>query len=803
LIINNKKDWHLFGGGSSMLKNYFRVAVRNLLRNKAFSVLNISGLALGMASATLIGLWILHELSYDHYYPKQARLYELMTNHEADGKISSGIQTPEIMPPTIKREVPEVEQVARLNWPGPALFIVNDKSIKASGGCADPEFLTMFDFPFVEGDRTTALNDPYSVVLTASMAKRLFGNDNPVGRTVKIDNELTWTVTGVMKDLPDNTQFKFDWLNSYHFKEVKHYIDSDWTDVGNKAFVLLKPHADPVRVNARLKPMIPTYSHGYNVTTAFIYPMDRMRLYSEFENGKPVGGRITTVRTFGLIAVLILLIACINFMNLSTARSDKRAKEVGIRKVVGAGRPSLIFQFLGESLLIALIGGILALILVQLSLPAFNQLTGKELSIAYGSIYFWLCAAAFICFTGLLAGSYPAFYLSSFRPISVLKAVFRHVNALVTPRKVLVVVQFTVAIVLIISTMVILQQVKYAQGRSTGYDQRNLIYVMLEGDLYTHYEAVRSSLLNSGAVTAVSGSGSPITQTWSSGSSLSWEGMTANTHITFMRASSDGNIVKAAGLTLVQGRDIDIRQYPADSTACLINEAALKAAGFKNPIGQLIFDDPLHWHVVGVIKDFILNSPYEPIKPLIIKGPRYGIGVFHMKLNSDRPTAQNLATIEKILKTYNPAFPFEYHFVDQEYATYFANEQLTEKLAALFAGLIIIISCMGLFGLATYTAETRIKEIGIRKVLGATASRITVLLSTSFVKLVLVSFIVATPIAWYVMDRWLASFPYRTPVSIWLFVAAGAGAILIALFTVGFQAIRAAVANPVKSLRAE
>jgi putative ABC transport system permease protein len=801
--MNIEKDWHPIGGSPFMLKNYFRVAMRNLLRNKAFSVLNISGLALGMASATLIGLWILHELSYDHYYPKQARLYELMTNHEADGKISSGVATPEIMPPAIKREVPEVEQIARLNWPGPALFIVNDKSIKASGGCADPEFLTMFDFPFVEGDPTTALDDPYSVVLTVSMAKRLFGNDNPVGRTVKIDNQLTWTVTGVMKDLPDNTQFKFDWLNSYHSKEVKHYIDSDWTDVGNKAFVLLKPHADPVRVNARLKPMIPLYSHGYNVTTAFIYPMDRMRLYSDFENGKPVGGRITTVRTFGLIAVLILLIACINFMNLSTARSDKRAKEVGIRKVVGAGRSSLIFQFLGESLLIALIGGIIALILVQLSLPAFNQLTGKELSIAYGSIYFWLCAAAFICFTGLLAGSYPAFYLSSIRPISVLKAVFRHVNALVTPRKVLVVVQFTVAIVLIISTMVILQQVKYAQGRSTGYDQRNLIYVMLEGDLSKHYEAVRASLVNSGAVTAVSGSGSPITQIWSSGSDLSWEGMAAKTHITFMRASSDGDIVKAAGLTLVQGRDIDIRQYPADSTACLINEAALKATGFKNPIGQLIFDDPLHWHVVGVIKDFILTSPYEPIKPLIIKGPRYGIGVMHMKLNADHPTAQYLATIEKILKIYNPAFPFEYHFVDQEYATYFANEQLTEKLAALFAGLIIIISCIGLFGLATYTAETRIKEIGIRKVLGATASRITVLLSRSFVKLVLVSFIVATPIAWYVMDRWLASFPYRTPVSIWLFVAAGAGAVLIALFTVGFQAIRAAVANPVKSLRAE
>jgi putative ABC transport system permease protein len=786
-----------------MLKSYFLVAIRSLLRNKAFSLLNISGLALGMASATLIGLWIINELSYDAYYPKKDRLYELMTNHRADGKVYSGISTPEIMPPTVKQESPGVEEIARLGWPGSSLFNVDDKAIKASGMAADPGFLTMFDFPFAEGDPATALIDPYSVVLTQSMAKRLFGNDNPIGKTVKVDNQVTMTVTGVMKDLPDNTQFRFDWLNSYNFKNVKHYIDSDWTDVNNRAYVLLKPHTDPARVNAQLKPMITRHGHGYKSTDAFIYPLDRMRLYSEFENGQPIGGRITTVRIFGLIAGLILLIACINFMNLSTARSDRRAKEVGIRKVVGAIRPSLIIQFLGESLLIALISGILALALVQFALPYFGKLTGKQLSLPYGSLYFWLCAALFIGFTGILAGSYPAFFLSSFRPVAVLKSTFKKMHALVTPRKVLVVVQFTVAIVLIISTMVILQQVKYAQNRSTGYDQRSLIYVYLEGDLGQHYEALRSDLLNSGAVTAMSGTGSPITQTYSMGSSISWDGMAEGTHVSIMRASTDGNIVKAAGLSLEQGRDIDIRQYPSDSTACLINEAALKAMGIKNPLGQLMFDYPTHWHIVGVIKDFVLNSPYEPIKPLIIKGPKSGIGYLHLKLNSDRPTAQNLAAVEKIIKTYNPSFPFEYHFVDEEYALNFANEQLTEMLAALFTGLIIVISCLGLFGLAAYMAESRVKEIGIRKVLGASATRIGFLLSTSFVKLVLISFVVAAPIAWWAMHRWLEGYPYRTAISGWLFVIAGAGALLIALITVAFQAIKAAVANPLKSLKTE
>jgi len=785
-----------------MFKTFCKIAARSLLRHRAFSVINICGLAIGMGSALLIGLWIRHEFSYDRLYPKQDRLYQLMTTNPANGKLWTGVPTAEIMHAYILKDLPQVEATARLGWSDNILFHYKDKDLKSYGAPADPSFLSMFDFPMVEGKAEGALDDPYSLVLTQHMAKGLFGSEDPMGKMVRVD-DMSFKVTGVMKDLPDNTQFQFDWLNSYRLREIKGYIDSDWTDVSNKAYVLLRPHATEASANGRLKGMVAAYAHGKTASEAFIYPMGRTHMYSDFENGKPSGGRIVTVRIFALIAGLILLIACINFMNLSTARSERRAKEVGIRKSMGAKKAALVTQFLGESLLVSLLAGALALLLVQLSIPSFGALTGKDLSMPYHSLPFWLCGLGLILLTGLLAGSYPAFFLSAFRPVSVLKGTFIKIQGLATPRKMLVVIQFTVAIVLIVSTLVILRQVRYAQERNTGYDQQNLIYVRIEGDMGQHYEAIRADLLNSGAVSAISGTGTPLTLTYSAGSHLTWPGSPADEQVQFMRASTDGNIVQSAGLKLVEGRDIDIRKYPSDSTACLINEAALKAMGIQHPLGTPIFDDPLHWHVVGVIKDFVLNSPYEAIKPLIIKGPRYGIGVFHIRLNARRPVGEDLAAIAKILKTYNPSYPFEYHFVDEDYARNFANEQLTAKLAALFAGLAILISCLGLFGLATYIAESRTKEIGIRKVLGASALKIAVLLSSSFARLVLVSIMVASPLAWYVMYRWLQGYAYRAPLTGWPFVLAGAGALLIALGTVSFQAIRAAMANPVQSLRTE
>lgn len=786
-----------------MLKNYWKIAVRNLLRSKGFSFLNIAGLVLGMASATLILLWIQHERSYDTFHEKNARLYELMTSHFADGKWGTGSATPEVMPPAIMKDCPEVEDVVRISWNSSLLFNYKDKAIKAEGAASDTGFLTAFSFPLIKGDAGTALRDPYSIVVTEGMAKKLFGDEDPMGKIVKMDNKDNFKVTGVLKDLPDNTQFRFEFINSYNFLTMKGWIDKDWTDVNNRAFVLLKPHTSLGAVNARLKGMIHQYSGGRTTTEAFIYPLNKMRLYSDFEDRKPSGGRITTVRIFGLVAALILGIACINFMNLSTARSERRGKEVGIRKVVGARKPSLILQFLCESLMIAFISGILAFFVVQWSLPAFGELTHKHLVLGYPDPYFWLCALGFVLLTGLLAGSYPAFFLSSFRPAAVLKGASLKVHALLTPRKVLVVTQFTIAVVLIVSSLVIARQIQYAQDRKTGYDQRNLIYMYLEGDIRSHFPTIKQELLQSGAATAVSMTTSPLTQTWSRGSGLSWEGMAPNTHISFIRTGSTGDIAKAAGLKLVSGRDLDVYTYPTDSFACLVNEAAVKMMGIKDPVGQWIFDDPVKWHIVGVVKDFVMGSPYEPIMPLIIKGPKFYMSTMHVRLNGEHSTRENLAVMEKIFKTYNPAYPFEYHFIDADYADKFSNERLTGKLASLFAGLTILISCLGLFGLAAYMAESRTKEIGIRKVLGASAMRISLLLSSGFVRLVLIAIAVATPIAWYVTHQWLQGYHYRVTIQWWWFGAAGLIAVVIALLAVSTQSIRAAMTNPVKSLRSE
>ncbi len=786
-----------------MLKNYIKIAFRNLFRNKGFSLINIGGLAIGMASAILILLWVQNEISYDRFHEKNSRLYEVWENNISDGALQTGLATPQLMGPALKNDYPEIESTARISWDQSILFGYGDKHIKATGTWADPSFLTMFSFPLLMGDAKTALNDPHSLVITEKLSKKLFGDENPIGKVVKFDNSENFIVTGLLKDLPNNTDFDFEFLESATFMESKGYMDADWTDVSIRTFVLLKPNTRLAEVNSKIKNIVLKYSGGRSKDESFLYPVSRLRLYSKFVEGKPNGGRVETVRLFTLIALFILLIACINFMNLSTARSEKRAKEVGIRKVAGALKKSLVAQFLIESIIISAIAGVFALIIVQLSLPSFNQLTQKQLYIDYTNFYFWLISIGFVLFTGLLAGSYPAFFLSNFKPVAVLKGTFKKVNALVTPRKILVVSQFTFAIILVISTLIIVQQIKYAQERNAGYDKNNLAYIFIEGDIPKNYHLIKNDLMNSGTAIAVSQTMAPLTQSWSSGMSLNWQGKDPNTRPTFDRSTTDGGIVKTAGLELVQGRDIDINKYPTDSTACIINESAAKLMNFKNPIGQLVFDDPINWHIVGVIKDFILQSPYDKTRPIIFKGPRYGSNVMNIKFNNKYTTAQNLASTEKILKKYNPAYPFEYHFIDEEYAKKFSDQQLIGTLAGLFAGLTIFISCLGLFGLATYMAESRIKEVGVRKILGASVSNIAALLSKDFVTLVIISIFIASPIAWYFMKQWLISFDYRIQISWYVFALAGFTAIIIAIVTVSFQAIKAAIANPVKSLRTE
>jgi putative ABC transport system permease protein len=786
-----------------MLRNYFITALRNLLRNRVYSLINISGLAIGMACAVLILLWIQNTVSVDRFHAGIDRIYGVYGNDEYGGKIQSGSPTPEIMAPGLKNDVPEIDKVARVDWGNDLLFTVGDKSLKVHGNTVDADFLSIFSFPLVDGNPQTALIDPYSVLLTQKEARVIFGNEEAMGKIIKVDNGENFKVTGILKDLPNNTAFDFDYLLSYNFKSIKHYIDSDWTDVSIRTFVTLKPNVSFTVSNEKIKNVILLHSGHKSKTTEFLYPLSRIHLYGNFDNGKETGGLINTIRIFMLIAIFILLIACINFMNLSTARSEKRAKEVGVRKVAGALKGALISQFLTESVFIALVAGILAILIVQVSLPAFNTLTGRKLFVDYTNPYFLFSSIGFILLTGLLAGSYPAFFLSAFKPAAVLKGSFKKINALVTPRKVLVITQFTFAIVLIICTLIVEQQVKYAQGRDLGYNKNGLGYVYLEGDDYKNYASIKNELLNTGVASSASKTMAPITQNWSSGISMNWAGKDPNTKIQINRYTADADLIKTMGMKLVEGRDIDVKDYPSDSTACLISEAAVKAMGFKNPIGQMIFDDPISWHVVGVIGDFVLESPYEPIKPFMVKGPKYGGNVIHIKFNPQHTTSQNLAAAEKIFKKYNPAYPFEFHFIDEEYARKFSNEQLAGKLAGLFAALTIFISCLGLFGLATFMAENRIREIGVRKVLGASVSNITFLLSKEFVKLVLISIFIASPIAWWAMDKWLGSYDYHVGLGITTFLVAGGMSVIIALVAVSYQSIKAAVSNPVKSLRME
>ncbi len=788
-----------------MLTNFFKVAWRNLLRNKGFSFINIAGLAIGMAAAILITLWIQHEMSYDQFHVKKDRIYEAWNKAHFSGKLQCWNTTPKILARTLEKDVPEVERAVRVYWPRNILFSLGEKRLTAAGNQVDTGFLQMFSFPMLKGNPQTALNDGYSIVLTEKLAKNLFGDEDPMGKILKLDNKDNFTVTGILKDLPNNSRFGFEFLTNWELVKRQGEDDSSWGNNSTRTYVLLKENASMASANDKIKGIKVRYSKDEDPNwEMFIYPSSRWRLYSSFTNGKEDGGLIDFVKLFGVIALFILLIACINFMNLSTARSEKRAKEVGIRKVVGAQKGSLIGQFIGESIMIACIAGILALGLVQLSLPAFGKLTDKELHLDFANIYFWLSAIGFVVFTGIVAGSYPAFFLSSFKPVKVLKGTFKAAHALVTPRKMLVVLQFTFAIILIICTSIVKQQIDHAQNRETGYDRNNLVYHFLTDELRKSYPLVKNELLSSGVATSVSRTSSPLTQGWSDTWGFEWVGKDPADKTDFDRYVADEELVKTAGFRITRGRDFNLKEFPTDSSGMILNESAVKAMNFKDPIGQIVKDDGREYHVVGVINDFILQSPYYPTKPMVIEGcSNDWMNVIHFKLNAANSTADNLTKAEAIFKKYNPEYPFEYKFIDEEYSRKFKAEERTGTLAALFAGLTIFISCLGLFGLATYMAENRIKEIGIRKVLGASIPGITALLSKDFLKLVMISFVIASPVAWWMMDKWLQDYPYHVNIHWYVFAIAGLLSFLISVLTVSYQAIKAAVANPVKSLRTE
>lgn len=800
-----------------MFKNYFsagyrvKIAFRNLWRHKSFSAINIFGLAIGMASAMLILLWIQNEMSIERFHKNEDRIY-LMYNRDKDpeGKAWAWQNTPKILATTLKKDYPEVEDAVRYQNIT-FLLTAGDKKLNQRGAFADSGFLNVFSFPLLKGNPSDALKGSYSIVLTEQFAKSLFGNENAMGKTVRVDSVNNCTVTGILKDLPNNTKFDFAYILPWAYMHKLGWDDEYWGNNSVYTYALLKPGSSESAFDAKIKNISIDHTKGTenaSTTEVFTQPLSRSYLYAKSDDGKLVAGQIETVRLFSIIAAFILLIACINFMNLSTARSEKRAKEVGIRKVVGMQKKSLIFQFLGESILISIISFIVALFIVQISLGAFNQLVGKQLFIDYKDPMLWIFSISFILLTGLLAGSYPAFYLSSFNPIQVLKGTLLKSNALVAPRKVLVIVQFTFAIILMIGTIIVVRQIQYGLNRESGYNRDNLVYIFTQGKVDEHYLSIKNDLLNSGVATSVTRSANPITQKWSDSWGFQWAGSTkADEKVDFVRLQSDADFVKTMGVKLIEGRDIDVYNYPTDTSAIVLNETAVKAMHVKDAVGMIIRQsgDSAVFHVVGVVKDFIIESPFQQdISPLMIFGPGNMFAqVLHIKLNAAKSTATNVSGVENILKKYNPDYPPEVIFADESYAKKFSDAQRTGKLAALFAALTIFISCLGLFGLATYMAENRIKEIGVRKVLGASVAGITALLSIDFLKLIAISFAIAAPIAWWSMSKWLDTYTYRISMEWWVFLLAGFISVIIALLTVSFQAIRAANANPVKSLRSE
>jgi len=792
-----------------MIKNYLKIAFRNLKKNKGFTAINIIGLAIGMAGALMILLWLQNMLTMDRFHEKSERLYIISNRDHVQGSDWAWINTPKILGPSMAHDFPDIESFSRYDPFQQFLTTYKDKKLKSKVAFVDPGFFNMFSLPIVKGEKENLFKDPNSIVLTEKYAKALFSDEDPIGKTIKIDSVNQVTVQAVMKDLPNNTDFLFESLMPWEYAKSIGYVDDNWSNNSINTYVLLKEGVSVDEFNKKIK----TYSRDHinngneytkNTGEIFAFPFKDTYLYNKGEGGAYTSGRIDLVRLFMWIGGFILLVACINFMNLSTAKSERRAKEVGVRKVIGAHKKNLIFQFLTESVLISLFAIAVTLIIIIIALPYFNNLVEKQLTLSLLSPVSWLFLIGFALFTGILSGAYPAFFLSSFKPITTLKGKRQAKNKGVSMRSILVVIQFSLAIILIIATVIVTKQIQYTKDRDRGYSDNGLLYTMMEGNLSKNYLNLRQDLLSSDAVVSVSKNMSPITDRWSSGwgftSNVSDE---ADKRIQYNRFSSDADAVKNLGFKLIQGRDIDVYKFQTDSAAVLLNESAVKALKLTDPVGSVIDGDGRKWTIVGVIKDFVMDSPFGELQPTVVMGPNAWYNIIHYRLNTNKSTADNLKTIEAIFKKYNPDYPFEYSFVDKVFESKFKEAQSVGTLSMLFAGLTIFISCLGLLALIAYMAETRMKEIAVRKVLGASVPQITSLLSLDFIKLVIIAIFIASPIAWWAMNKWLQDYNYRIEIKWYYFVVAGAAAILISLATISYQSIKAALANPVDSLRDE
>ena len=801
-----------------MFRHYFKTTFRSLWKNKGYSFLNIFGLAIGIACAGLIFLWAENELSWDNNNTNKNNLYAVRENATYAGNTFTNWSTPRPMFAAIKAEIPGIVNTCRISDEEiKSLFTIGDKSMYASGKYADGSLFSMFTLQFVQGNAAKAFNQLHSVVITQSTAKKFFVDErNVIDKTVRIDNKQDYIITGVVKDLPQNSSLQFEWLIPYEVNLIENnsYQSGDatsWNSYGPFTYVQLSDKANAITINKQLY----NYIHSKNATQtthAFLFPMHDWHLYDEFVNGKQTGGgQIEQVRMLSIIAWIILLVACINFMNLATARSEKRAKEVGVRKVLGSGKKRLIAQFLGEALLMSTIAALLSVIIIALTLPAFNQLVQKQLSLQLSNpvqIFSLLCITI-IC--GLVAGSYPSIYLSSFNPISVLKGLKIKTGSAAYIRKGLVVLQFVISVVFIISTIVVYSQIQHIKNRKLGFNKNNLIEVDMQHNVADNFSLIKNDLLHTGMADNVAFANHTILYGGDDDDRFTWQGKPANENVSIAFRNVSPEFISISGMQIIDGRDFSTDKT-SDNSSVIISESLAKILGKGSAVGKII-QSPRgredgkfeNLTVTGVVKDYVFGNIYgngsEPV--LLFCKPSQNASLLYVRLKPQINVEEALSKLQEVMKKDNPAYPLQYKFVDDQFNEMFLNEALTSKLSTIFAILAIIISCLGLFGLATYTAERRIKEIGIRKVLGASVTGITTLLSKDFLQLVAIACAVAFPVAWWIMHNWLQNYEYRIDISWWIFLAAGVSAILIALITISFQSIKAAIANPVKSLRTE
>jgi putative ABC transport system permease protein len=821
----------------NLIRHYFTIALRHVWRHRSFSAINIIGLTLGLTCCMFIYLWVTDERSIDNFHEKGDRLYNVYMRTVSPSGVTGALNTPRMVAGTEKMQyvmpviedaaktIPEVESVALYHpaytppWGKQETFTLGNKSYKLEGSRANQEFLTMFSFPLIAGDAKTALKPGYNIAISRKMSNLFF--DNPqaaIGQMLRFENNLDLNVTAVFEDLQPNTSLKFDFLISW---ELHATGQVNWASGIVYSTVLLKPGADVNKVTEQLNILAaPRIEKVPGVTTTIgLQPYRDQYLVSNFIEGYPGGGRIEYVKIFSGVAIFILVIACVNFMNLATARSVKRAKEVGVRKVIGSSRAYLIGQFFGESLLLSFFALLTSALLIYLLLPAFNEFTGKHIAAPFGQFSTWLTMIVIASITGLVAGTYPAMFMSSMKPVAVLKGVVSFTRGAIWMRRAMAVFQFGLSILLLIATMVMSQQTSFMQNVNIGYNKENLLYITTEGELskfdgYMRFKHAAEKM--PGVLLVDKSSEAPHSMSFlvdqddgiretneADDSAIKWEGKEKSQKVGFRPTSVGFDFLKIMELDVADGRGFS-RAYSTDSAdAFMVNEQAVKEMGIKDPIGKAISAWNKKGHIIGILKNYNTNSLHERIRPLIIdvkEWENFGVVLIRTEAGKTKEAIENL---EKVYNDVNPDYPFSFRFVEDDTNTMYQSERMVTKLSNVFAVLAIAISCLGLLGLIMFSAEQRTREIGIRKAMGATVSSIVGLLSKDFVKIVLISFAVATPFAAWLMTQWLNGFAYRIELSWWIFASAGIAALLIALVTISWQAVQSARANPVDSLRAE